>query len=133
MRCPCALSVVGPDHAVELRDRRQYVGEKRRFRHRVPVEAWILAIDAEALFSTLVSWVESGIEPDYVVASQASPARTRKICMYPDVAVYDGSGSTNDQASFSCKEQKKDDLIDALTIGKQFETSTKADTDSGPD
>jgi hypothetical protein len=90
-------------------------------------------IDAEALFSTLVNWVESGIEPDYVVASQTSPARTRKICMYPNVPVYNGSGSTDDQASFSCKVQKKDDLIDTLTIGKQFETSTKAHTDSGPD
>jgi len=129
MRCPCALSVVGPDHAVELRDRRQYVGEKRRFRHRVPVEAWILAIDAEALFSTLVSWVESGIEPDYVVASQASPARTRKICMYPNVPVYSGFGSTDDQASFDCEERKKDDLIDTIGIGKQFETSVKANTD----
>ena len=90
-------------------------------------------INAEALFSTLVNWVESGIEPDHVVASQTSPARTRKICMYPNVPVYSGSGSTDDQASFNCEERKKDDLIDTLTIGKQFETSTKANTDSGPD
>ncbi len=90
-------------------------------------------INGEALFQTLVNWVESGIEPDYVVASQTTPARTRKICMYPNVPVYNGSGSTNDQTSFHCEEQKKDDLIDTLTIGKQFETSTKANTDSGPD
>jgi hypothetical protein len=90
-------------------------------------------IDAEALFSTLVNWVENGIEPDYVVASQASPARTRKICMYPNVPVYNHSGSTDDQANFHCEEQKKDDLIDTLEIGKQFETSTKANTDSSPD
>jgi len=92
------------------------------------------AIDAEALFSTLVGWVEHGIEPDYVVASQASlAARTRKICMYPNVPVYNGSGSTDDQANFHCEERKKDDLIDTLRIGKPFETSTKANTDSGPD
>jgi hypothetical protein len=90
-------------------------------------------INGEALFSTLVNWVENGVEPDYVVALQASPARTRKICMYPNVPVYNGSGSTDDQANFHCEEQKKDDLIDTLTIGKQFETSTKANTDSGPD
>jgi hypothetical protein len=90
-------------------------------------------INGEALFSTLVNWVEHGIEPDYVVASQTSPARTRKICMYPNVPVYNGSGSTDDQANFHCEERKKDDLIDTLTIGKQFETSTKANTDSGPD
>jgi Tannase and feruloyl esterase len=90
-------------------------------------------VNAEALFSTLVNWVEHGIEPDYVVASQASPARTRKICMYPNVPVYAGSGSTDDQANFHCDEQKKDDLIDTLTIGNQFETSTKANTDPSSD
>jgi hypothetical protein len=90
-------------------------------------------INGEALFSTLVNWVENGVEPDYVVASQTSPARTRKICMYPNVPVYNHSGSTDDQASFQCEEQKKDDLIDTLEIGKQFETSTKANTDSSPD
>ena len=90
-------------------------------------------IDAEALFSTLVKWVENGIEPDYVVASQSSPARTRKVCMYPNLPVYNGSGSTDDQANFHCEGQKRDDLIDTLTIGKEFETSTKADTDPGPD
>ena len=90
-------------------------------------------INGEALFQTLVNWVESGVEPDYVVASQASPSRTRKICMYPNVPVYNGSGSTDDQANFHCDEQKKDGLIDTLTIGKEYETSTKANTDSGPD
>ena len=90
-------------------------------------------INGEALFSALVNWVENGVAPDYVVASQPSPARTRKICMYPNVPVYNGSGSTDDQASFRCEAQNKDDLIDTLTIGKQFETSTKANTDSSSD
>ena len=76
-----------------------------------------------------MDWVEHGVEPDYIVASQASPARTRKICMYPNALVYNGSGSTDDEASFRCEERNKDDLIDTLTIGKQFETSTKANTD----
>jgi hypothetical protein len=90
-------------------------------------------INGEALFSALVNWVENGVAPDYVVAAQASPARTRKICMYPNAPVYTGSGSTDDQASFQCEERKKDDLIDTLKIGKQYETSTKANTDSSPD
>jgi len=90
-------------------------------------------IDGEALFSALVNWVENGVAPDYVVAAQASPARTRKICMYPNVPVFNGSGSTDDQASFRCEERNKDDLIDTLTIGRQFETSTKANTDSSSD
>jgi hypothetical protein len=91
-------------------------------------------LDGEALFSTLVNWVENGVAPDFVVASQTSPvARTRKICMYPNVQVYNGSGSTNDQASFHCEVRNADDLSGTLTIGPQFETSTKANTDPGPD
>jgi hypothetical protein len=91
-------------------------------------------IDAEALFSRLVDWVENGVAPDFVVASQTTPvARTRKICMYPNVQVYNGSGSTDDQASFHCEVRNADDLSGTLTIGPQFETSTKASTDPGPD
>ena len=91
------------------------------------------AIDSEALFSALVKWVENGVEPDYVVASQTSPARTRKVCMYPNVPVYNGSGSTDNQANFNCEERKKDDLVDTLTLGRQFETSTKSNTDASTD
>ena len=91
-------------------------------------------IDAEALFSRLVDWVENGVAPDFVVASQTTPvARTRKICMYPNVPVYNGSGSTDDQASFHCEVRNADDLSNTLTIGSQYETSTKANTDTGPD
>jgi hypothetical protein len=91
-------------------------------------------INAEALFSTLVSWVENGVAPDFVVASQTTPvARTRKICMYPNVLVYNGSGSPDDQASFHCEVRNADDLSGTLTIGPQYETSTKANTDPGPD
>jgi feruloyl esterase len=90
-------------------------------------------INAEALFSALVNWVENGVAPDYIVATQLSPARTRKICMYPNVLVHIGSGSTDDQASFVCQARKKDDLIEELEIGKQFETSTKAEIEPGAD
>jgi len=90
-------------------------------------------INTDALFQTLVNWVENGVAPDFVVASQASPARTRKICMYPNVAVYNGSGSTDDQASFHCEVRNADPLSNTLTIAPQYETSTKANTDPGPD
>ena len=83
-------------------------------------------IDPETLFSALVNWVENGVAPDYIVATQPNAARTRKICMYPNVPVYTGSGSTDDQTNFKCQEREKDDLIDELEIAKQFETSTKA-------
>ena len=80
-----------------------------------------------------MNWVENGVAPDYVVASQPALARTRKICMYPNVQVYNGSGSTDDQANFHCEVRNADDLSSTLTIGPKYETSTKANTDTGPD
>ena len=63
-------------------------------------------INGDALFSTLVNWVENGVAPDFVVGSQnlgGGATRTRKVCMYPNVPVYNGSGSTDDQANFICQ------------------------------
>jgi hypothetical protein len=93
-------------------------------------------INANDLFDALVNWVENGIAPDYMVATQnlgGGATRTRKICKYPDVLVYSGSGSTDDEANFYCGTQKKDDLIDTLEIGKAYETSTKAYIEAGTD
>jgi hypothetical protein len=65
-------------------------------------------LDAEQLFTALVDWVENKIEPNYIVA-QVSPTRTRKICQYPDVQVCNGTGSTDDQANFTCQVRHRDD------------------------
>jgi hypothetical protein len=56
------------------------------------------------MFQALVDWVESGVAPDYLVATQtgATP-RTRKACKYPNEAVYNGSGSVDDHANWHCK------------------------------
>jgi hypothetical protein len=95
-------------------------------------------IDGERLFTALVNWVENGVAPDFIVATQTTglPAgvttRTRKICMYPNVLIYD-SGDPNDQASFHCQTQLNDPLSNTLDISPQFETSTTANTDPGPD
>jgi feruloyl esterase len=62
----------------------------------------------QVLFNALVNWVEKGVAPDYVVA-QANATRTRKVCMYPNVARYVGSGSTDDQANFTCEHHDQDD------------------------
>jgi feruloyl esterase len=62
-------------------------------------------INGTDLFTALVNWVENGMAPDYIVARQnlgGGVMRTRKICKYPDEAVYNGSGSTDDEASFHC-------------------------------
>jgi feruloyl esterase len=51
-------------------------------------------------------WRENKKAPERLVASRirdGKPDRTRPLCPYPQVAVYSGSGSTNDAASFVCR------------------------------
>lgn len=61
-------------------------------------------------FDTLTAiqnWVENGIAPDSMIAkagpASAWPNRTRPLCPYPQVAVYNGAGSLDDAANFSCR------------------------------
>lgn len=59
--------------------------------------------------TALEDWVERGIAPDRVVASRLVSGvvdRTRPLCPYPQVAVYNGQGDTNDAASFTCRAAK---------------------------
>ncbi len=61
-------------------------------------------------------WVEGAPAPERIVAIQYEPSqtwevidpaakviRTRPLCAWPKVAHYDGSGSTDDEANFTCK------------------------------
>jgi len=34
---------------------------------------------------------------------EMAPGLTRPVCAYPQVAVYNGSGATDDEASFRCQ------------------------------
>jgi hypothetical protein len=75
------------------------------------------------LFEALVKWVEEGVAPDYIVASQnlgGGATRTRKICKYPDVQTYNGSGSTDDHNNFRCTVRATDfpELLEADRLGK---------------
>jgi hypothetical protein len=57
------------------------------------------------MLTALEQWVETGKAPDQIVASHSTGGRvdrTRPLCPYPQVAVYKGSGSIDDAASFSC-------------------------------
>ena len=50
-------------------------------------------------------WVEKGVAPDRIIASRRTEGRvdrTRPLCPYPQIAKYNGSGSTDDAANFSC-------------------------------
>jgi len=54
----------------------------------------------------LDNWVETGNAPSRLTAHFVEGSRpteeSRPLCAYPEVAVYDGSGNTRDEASFSC-------------------------------
>jgi hypothetical protein len=56
------------------------------------------------LLQSVVDWVEQGKAPDRITASRTTggTTQTRPLCPYPTVAKYSGSGSTDDQANFTC-------------------------------
>ncbi len=52
----------------------------------------------------LERWVEQGEAPERVVASKRTdPSFTRPLCLWPNTAHYNGSGSISDAANFTCK------------------------------
>lgn len=83
------------------------------------------------LFNVLVDWVENGVAPEYVIGTQSlggGATRTRKVCKYPNEAAYNGAGSTNDQASFSCvvHEQVPADLKAYMQSAARFRQAGSA-------
>ena len=60
------------------------------------------------MVTALEQWVEHGKAPDQIVASHSTNGvadRTRPLCPYPQVAVYTGTGSSDEAASFACRER----------------------------
>lgn len=67
------------------------------------------------MLDPLDRWVESGVAPDRILATEYAPPatfvplpsavvkRTRPLCPWPKVARYDGSGSSDDAANFNCQ------------------------------
>jgi feruloyl esterase len=60
-------------------------------------------------FTALELWVEKGTAPSQFIAAKYAddnPAHnvkmTRRLCAYPLVAKYKGTGSTDDAADFTC-------------------------------
>jgi len=52
-------------------------------------------------------WVEQGVAPDRIEASQSAGGkvvRTRPLCPYPQVARYNGTGSIDEAANFTCRQ-----------------------------
>lgn len=64
--------------------------------------------DTFDMVSALEQWVEKGTAPEQIPASRivdGKVVRTRPLCPYPQVAVYKGSGSTDDASNFLCRER----------------------------
>jgi feruloyl esterase len=60
--------------------------------------------------STLKAWRTSGKAPDRLVVTQANvgtASRKRLVCAYPRLAIYSGTGSVDDPASFSCRQPEE--------------------------
>lgn len=51
----------------------------------------------------LQQWVESGIAPERLIATNATTGMTRPLCLYPNSARYNGTGPTNQSSSFTCE------------------------------
>jgi feruloyl esterase len=61
-------------------------------------------------FGALANWVENGVAPDRIIATQyvngdpnQGVVRTRPLCPYPRRAVWTGQGSSDDAANFTCE------------------------------
>jgi hypothetical protein len=54
--------------------------------------------------TTLEGWVEKGTAPAAIIARKG--ARTRPLCVFPQVARWKGTGSTDDAANFVCADSK---------------------------
>jgi feruloyl esterase len=56
--------------------------------------------------AALENWVENGVAPDRIIASNPKTGMKRPLCPYPQVARYGGKGDDNDPANFACVSPK---------------------------
>ncbi len=60
--------------------------------------------------TALEKWVEEGVAPARITASHATNGtvdRTRPLCPYPQVAAYQGKGSSDDAGNFVCRAPER--------------------------
>jgi feruloyl esterase len=59
------------------------------------------------MLAALEQWKEQGTAPAQIIAARLSKdggvERTRPLCPYPQEAVYQGTGSTDEAANFTCR------------------------------
>jgi feruloyl esterase len=70
--------------------------------------------------AALEQWVEKGLAPDKLIASHGTNGkidRTRPLCVYPLVARWKGTGSSDDAATFSCVAEQSPGAVKKATAG----------------
>jgi hypothetical protein len=65
--------------------------------------------EPDGVFDALVTWVENGSAPTTLTAIRRDQTgaviRSRPLCQYPLVAKYNGTGSTDEAANFTCSAE----------------------------
>jgi hypothetical protein len=86
----------------------------------------------QGLFDALVNWVENKVPPQTILAQNTANGvvtRTRPLCPYPQTAVYNGSGSTDDAANFSCggNLETREQVCDSVLVRYKHEAKGTLD------
>jgi hypothetical protein len=90
----------------------------------------------QGLFEALVNWVEHKVPPKTIasqIISGGVATRTRPLCPYPQTAIYNGSGSTDDAASFTCggNLETREEVCDSVLVKYKHEVDGPLDHREG--
>jgi hypothetical protein len=90
----------------------------------------------QGLFEALVDWVEQGVAPQTVMAQSSAGGgvtRTRPLCLYPQTALYNGSGDPNLASSFSCggNLETREQVCDSALVAYKDEVDGAIDYREG--
>ena len=88
------------------------------------------------LFNALVDWVENKKAPDTILSALTTGGvvtRTRPLCPYPQTAIYQGSGSTDDAANFTCggNLEQREVACDSVLVKYKHEVNGPLDHREG--
>jgi feruloyl esterase len=118
-------AAIAPENTIDYFTRVQRTNQAARASARLfvmPGMSHCLAGPGPNVFDTLGTidaWHQGGEAPERIVATKfdndlfgylgfpAKPIRTRPLCAYPKVARWNGTGSTDDAANFTCKAAGK--------------------------
>jgi hypothetical protein len=88
------------------------------------------------LFNVLVDWVENKKAPQSILSTVTTGGvvtRTRPLCPYPQTAIYNGSGSTDDAANFTCggNLETREEVCDSVLVKYKHEVDGPLDYREG--